>query len=143
MLKRIKIVISTLCLGLLVGCTSSLSWDDNIKKDIELLKNNIFYAYVLNSKEDIQEYNEGTNKEIKQEGYNFTVKFVNVYNMIETETSVSDYIAFAELSTKEEAKNYYTFLNRENRMYKMYISETIVIITTSDKAIELLNYKFK
>ncbi len=143
MLKRIKIVISTLCLGLLVGCTSSLSWDDNIKKDIELLKNNNFYAYVLNSKEDIQEYNEGTNKEIKQEGYNFTVKFVNVYNMIETETSVSDYIAFAELSTKEEAKNYYTFLNRENRMYKMYISETIVIITTSDKAIELLNYKFK
>ena len=135
MLKRIKIVISTLCLGLLVGCTSSLSWDDNIKKDIELLKNNNFYAYVLNSKEDIQEYNEGTNKEIKQEGYNFTVKFVNVYNMIETETSVSDYIAFAELSTKEEAKNYYTFLNRENRMYKMYISETIVIITTSDKAI--------
>ena len=100
MLKRIKIVISTLCLGLLVGCTSSLSWDDNIKKDIELLKNNNFYAYVLNSKEDIQEYNEGTNKEIKQEGYNFTVKFVNVYNMIETETSVSDYIAFAELSTK-------------------------------------------
>lgn len=143
MLKRIKIVISTLCLGLLVGCTSSLSWDDNIKKDIELLKNNNFYAYVLNSKEDIQEYNEGTNKEIKQEGYNFIVKFVNVYNMIETETSVSDYIAFAELSTKEEAKNYYTFLNRENRMYKMYISETIVIITTSDKAIELLNYKFK
>ena len=143
MLKRIKIVISTLCLGLLVGCTSSLSWDDNIKKDIELLKNNNFYAYVLNSKEDIQEYNEGTNKEIKQEGYNFTVKFVNVYNMIETETSVSDYIAFAELSTKEEAKNYYTFLNRENRMYKMYISETIVMITTSDKAIELLNYKFK
>lgn len=143
MLKRIKIVISTLCLGLLVGCTSSLSWDDNIKKDIELLKNNNFYAYVLNSKEDIQEYNEGTNKEIKQEGYNFTVKFVNVYNMIETETSVSDYIAFAELSTKEEAKNYYTFLNRENRMYKMYISETIAIITTSDKAIELLNYKFK
>ena len=143
MLKRIKIVISTLCLGLLVGCTPSLSWDDNIKKDIELLKNNNFYAYVLNSKEDIQEYNEGTNKEIKQEGYNFTVKFVNVYNMIETETSVSDYIAFAELSTKEEAKNYYTFLNRENRMYKMYISETIVIITTSDKAIELLNYKFK
>ena len=143
MLKRIKIVISTLCLGLLVGCTSSLSWDDNIKKDIELLKNNNFYAYVLNSKEDIQEYNEGTNKEIKQEGYNFTVKFVNVHNMIETETSVSDYIAFAELSTKEEAKNYYTFLNRENRMYKMYISETIVIITTSDKAIELLNYKFK
>ena len=143
MLKRIKIVISTLCLGLLVGCTSSLSWDDNIKKDIELLKNNNFYAYVLNSKEDIQEYNEGTNKEIKQEGYNFTVKFVNVYNIIETETSVSDYIAFAELSTKEEAKNYYTFLNRENRMYKMYISETIVIITTSDKAIELLNYKFK
>ena len=143
MLKRIKIVISTLCLGLLVGCTSSLSWDDNIKKDIELLKNNNFYAYVLNSKEDIQEYNEGTNKEIKQEGYNFTVKFVNVYNMIETETSVSDYIAFAELSTKEEAKNYYTFLNRENRMYKMYISETIVIHTTSVKATELLNYKFK
>ena len=143
MLKRIKIVISTLCLGLLVGCTSSLSWDDNIKKDIELLKNNNFYAYVLNSKEDIQEYNEGTNKEIKQEGYNFTVKFVNVYNMIETETSVSDYIAFAELSTKEEAKNYFTFLNRENRMYKIYISGTIVIHTTSVKATELLNYKFK
>ena len=88
--------------------------------------------------------NEGINKEIKQEGYNFTVKFVNVYSMTETPDLTSGYyITFEELSTKEEAKNYFTFLNRENRMYKIYISGTIVIHTTSVKATELLNYKFK
>lgn len=144
MLKKIKIVLSTLCLGLLVGCSSTVSWENNINKDIILLKNNGFHAYISNSKEDLQEFNEGINKEIKQEGYNFTVKFVNVYSMTETLDLTSGYyITFGELSTKEEAKNYFTFLNRENRMYKIYISETIVIYTTSIKATELLNYKFK
>lgn len=84
MLKKIKIVISTLCLGLLVGCSSTVSWENNINKDIILLKNNGFHTYISNSKEDLQEFNEGINKEIKQEGYNFTVKFVNVYSMTET-----------------------------------------------------------
>lgn len=139
-LKKIKIVLSTLCLGLLVGCSSTVSWENNINKDIILLKNNGFHAYISNSKEDLQEFNEGINKE----GYNFTVKFVNVYSMTETPDLTSGYyITFGELSTKEEAKNYFTFLNRENRMYKIYISETIVIYTTSVKATELLNYKFK
>ena len=133
-----------MCLGLLVGCSSTVSWENNINKDIILLKNNGFHTYISNSKEDLQEFNEGINKEIKQEGYNFTVKFVNVYSMTETPDLTSGYyITFEELSTKEETKNYFTFLNRENRMYKIYISGTIVIYTTSVKATELLNYKFK
>lgn len=53
MLKKIKIVISTLCLGLLVGCSSTVSWENNINKDIILLKNNGFHTYISNSKEDL------------------------------------------------------------------------------------------
>ena len=139
MLKKIKIVLSTLCLGLLVGCSSTVSWENNINKDIILLKNNGFHTNISNSKEDLQEFNESINKEIKQEGYNFTVKFVNVYSMTETPDLTSGYyITFEELGTKEEAKNYFTFLNRENRMYKIYISGTIVIYTTSLKVPLLL-----
>ena len=91
MLKKIKIVLSTLCLGLLVGCSSTVSQENNINKDIILLKNNGFHTYISNSKEDLQEFNEGINKEIKQEGYNFTVKFVNVYSMTETPDLTSGY----------------------------------------------------
>lgn len=38
MLKKIKIVLSTLCLGLLVGCSSTVSWENNINKEYHTSK---------------------------------------------------------------------------------------------------------
>lgn len=142
MVKKIMTGTVFLFAFLLVSYSSKITWEDNVVNDIKVLEENCFEPSEYNTLTNLDELNEQANKEIKQEGYNFEVKFVKIANFFEA-GNVSNYVFFQQFETEEQTNNYYTFLSRPNRQYKIFKSNTIIIYATSKKAMKLLGYKFK
>lgn len=142
MVKKIMTGAVFLLLLLLVSCSSKITWEDSVVNDIKVLEENGFEPSEYNTLTNLDELNEQANREIKQEGYNFEVNFVKIANFFEA-GNVSNYVFFYQFETEEQTNNYYVFLSRPNRLYKIFKSNTIIIYATSEKAIQLLDYKFE
>lgn len=142
MIKKIMTVFLFLFVFLLVGCSTKITWEDNIVNDIKMIEENGFEASAYNSLTNLEDLNKQLNMEIKQEGYEFEIKLTKIAHFFEV-GSVSDYVFFRQFETEEQTNNYYALLSRPNRQYKMFKSDTILIYATSEKAMNLLDYKFE